>query len=535
MKINGTITNEAFCLNGKTIAKIDGLVEEFAVQLKMERNSILRTRISVEEILLRWMDHFGEECPFSFSMGYRWRTPYLSMELPGEACNPLIECGDEDELNSILLTKLGLQPHYTYEKGKNCVYFSLEKRRRNPAVLLLFSVAVALFVGLGGREIFPAQVLDTLSVMILAPIYNAFLRLLNLAAGPVTFLSVLSIVYELGNMSVLGNLWNKMCRRFIGLCFLLSALSAWLCLRFFTLQYLHDPISTTDFSSTLDLLLHIIPNDILTPFIEGSSPSLILLAIFAGDILLSLNRQGQNTVLMAAQSGFVMQRISDNINTLSGYMIFVILLLHLWTNAMQGLKSLWRPLLLCALLYAVYLLIALLYISWHFRLSPGKLAGKLKASFLLALTTASMTETHRESVSCCEKKLGISPVITRYGIPLGSTIYMPGVAINMLIISLYMAEQYQVPISFLWLLIAVFLSTILAIASPPISGASLLTYAVIFSQLGIPTQALGIAMMADILMGFMAVALDQAFLQLEMTLLADDAQLLDKERLHSNV
>ena len=144
-------------------------------------------------------------------------------------------------------------------------------------------------------------------------------------------------------------------------------------------------------------------------------------------------------------------------------------------------------------------------------------------------------ETHRESVSCCEKKLGISPVITRYGIPLGSNIYMPGVAINMLIISLYMAEQYQVPISFLWLLIAVFLSTILAIASPPISGASLLTYAVIFSQLGIPTQALGIAMMADILMGFMAAALDQVFLQLEMILLADDAQILDKERLHSNV
>ena len=75
-------------------------------------------------------------------------------------------------------------------------------------------------------------------------------------------------------------------------------------------------------------------------------------------------------------------------------------------------------------------------------------------------------ETHRESVSCCEKKLGISPVITHYGIP---------------------------------------------------------------------TQALGIAMMADILMGFVAAALDQVFSQLEMILLADDAQILDKERLHSNV
>lgn len=430
--------------------------------------------------------------------------------------------------------QVGPSARYTYEQGRNCVFFALEKRRRNPTVQLLLSVAAALLVGPGGITLLSPQILDTLSVTILTPIYNAFIRLLNQAAGPVTFLSVLSIAYELGNMSALGNLWDKMCRHFIGLCFLLSALSAWLCLHLFSLQYLHDPISTTEFSSTLDLLLNIIPSDILTLFIEGSSPSLILLAIISGDILLSLNRHGQDVPLLAAQSSFVMQRIADDINLLGGYVVFVILLLHLWTNAMHGLQDLWRPLLLCALLYSSYLLIALLYISWRFRLSPGILVRKLKSPFLLALTSVSLAETHRECVQCCEEKLGTSSMITRYGIPLGSTIYMSGIAINMLIISLYMAEQYHVPVSFLWLAIAVFLSTILAIAAPSISGAPLLTYAVIFSRLGIPTQALGIAMMADILMDFMAAAMDQVFLQLEMVILADKSQLLDREKLYSS-
>lgn len=125
-------------------------------------------------------------------------------------------------------------------------------------------------------------------------------------------------------------------------------------------------------------------------------------------------------------------------------------------------------------------------------------------------------------------------MVTRYGIPLGSTIYMPGVAINALLISLYMAEQWDVAVSLLWVMMAVILATILAIAAPPISGAGLLTYAAIFTQLGIPTQALAVALVADILMGFIAAALDQTLLQMELILQADRMQLLDKDMLRED-
>ena len=124
MKISSTVASEARNLNGEAVAKVDYLVENFTAQSKMEHRSALRTRISVEEVLLRWMDHFGEGTAFSLSMGYHWHQPYLSLELSGEVCNPLLDGGDADEWNSILLSKLGLVPHYTYEKGKNCIYLA---------------------------------------------------------------------------------------------------------------------------------------------------------------------------------------------------------------------------------------------------------------------------------------------------------------------------------------------------------------------------------------------------------------------------
>lgn len=532
MNINNKIVSEALCLNGQTIDCVAEQVERFAGELKMERGNILRTRISVEEILLRWMEHFGDGTPFFFAMGYRFRRPYISLELSGEVCNPLLTDDDSDGWGNALLAKLGLAPQFSYEKGKNCIFLQLEKYRWNPALKLLVTIAAAVCVGMAGRAFLSTEILAMLTQSVLTPIYHAFLRLLNLASGPVVFLSVLSTIYEVGNMAVLGNIWTKMSSRFIGLCFFFTALSAALCLPLFSVKLLNNHVDHTQFSSLLDLLLNIIPNDLLTPFIQGASPSLILLAVVVGDIFLNLGRQSENAASMAAQAGGAMVRIVDGVNLLGSVVIFVVLLFHAWSGELQGLLGLWKPVLMCVVLMLVYLGAVLLYVSARAKVSLGLLVKKLWDSFWVGLTTGSLTEPHMEAVECCEKRLGISPMVTQYGIPLGGALFMPGVAINALLVSLYMAEQWEVPVSLLWIIMAVILSTILAIAAPPISGAGLITYAAIFPQLGIPNQALAVALVADSLMGFIATALDQTLLELDLTIQAGHMQLLDMEVLH---
>ena len=81
MNINHRIVEEALALSAGTVDDVAQQVEGFGSDLKMERSNLLRTRLSVEEILLRWMEHFGEGTPLYFSMGYRWRQPYVSLDL----------------------------------------------------------------------------------------------------------------------------------------------------------------------------------------------------------------------------------------------------------------------------------------------------------------------------------------------------------------------------------------------------------------------------------------------------------------------
>ena len=225
MNINHRIVEEALALSAGTVDDVAQQVEGFGSDLKMERSNLLRTRLSVEEILLRWMEHFGEGTPLYFSMGYRWRQPYISLELSGEVCNPLQE-EDKEAWGEGILERLGIVPRFTYERGKNCIYFRLERPRINPALKLMLAIVAAVLLGAAGRAFLSQENLTMLVETILTPVYNAFFRMLNLASGPVVFLSVLSAVYEVGSLTELGNLWTKMSGRVIGLCLLLTGLSA---------------------------------------------------------------------------------------------------------------------------------------------------------------------------------------------------------------------------------------------------------------------------------------------------------------------
>ena len=62
------------------------------------------------------------------------------------------------------------------------------------------------------------------------------------------------------------------------------------------------------------------------------------------------------------------------------------------------------------------------------------------------------------------------------------------------------AEIYHIEVSVSWLLMAVIVSTLVVIALPPIPGADILGYSILFSSLGIPGEALVLATGIDILM-----------------------------------
>ena len=209
--------------------------------------------------------------------------------------------------------------------------------------------------------------------------------------------------------------------------------------------------------------------------------------------------------------------------------VTILVILGIRQSTIHMLLGIWRPAILIVLIAVCALFLKMFRISLYYSVPILSLCRKMKESFLLSLKTFSVDASYMANVKCCENRLGISHQMTSYALPIGLICFMPCSTVASTVFTLYAAECYEVKVSVVWLIMAIFLSVTLAAAGPPTAGIGILTYTVMFSKLHIPAQALTIVLVGDILMGFVIYPVNQALLQLDLVTQADNLKMLSRK------
>ena len=512
---------ETYTLNNENIDIIADHIREYLKELELERSNIIRIRLMMEEALLRWQDHFGDQCSVKLSLDVRLRRPTVTLELADQSFDPLSSDNELGVWADSLLSNIGLQPRYSYQRGVNILQLKLRRPRLSPALTLLISVVLGLLLGIMGEYLLPASARDAVLQTVLDPIQQVFFRLLNAVAGPVIFLSVLSAICSVSSMADLGKSGRGMIRRFLLLSLAVAVVSGAVATVVFRPQISVTPLDGTQFNGALDFFLQFVPPDVLTPFITGDSPQLIIVALIIGYALLAAGNQVGGLVGIVEQANTVALILADWISRLAPVFVTLLLVLGLWNGSLGTMLGLWQPLLIFLVVAVAFLLQRMLTVAARFKVSVKKLIAKMKDSFLIAFRNASVDSSYGASQVCCERRLGVNGRLLSYGLPLGLVIYMPAMTVAYMIVTVYIAKSEGVTVSPLWYIMAVLLNVTLLAATPPVGGVGLLTFAVLFARLGIPNEALMVGLVADILFAFGFAPLDQAMLQVELILEAD--------------
>ncbi len=532
-KINTSeITNHK--LTGADIDQIAARIEEFLLSIKMERANVFRIRLSMEEALLRWQDRFGEDVSVRLELGIRWLRPTITLTLAGDGYDPLINA--ENELGSwanSLLNGVGLSPSYRYIRGYNIVQLKLKRPRINPALALLISGALGILIGVLGNTLLSEAIRDSLLHSVLDPVQSLFFRILNAAAGPVIFLTVLAAICGVGSVSAMNNSGRRLIIRFISICLIMALISAVIAGPFFRTRYLASPSSLDgeQVNTFLDSVFRIIPNDILSPFINGDSPQILLMALLIGNAVLVAGSQAGGLVSIIDQANTVGMLVAEWVSRLTPIFVTLLVILGIWNDSVSVFLGIWKPLCIFLILVLVMLSYYLIRVSKTKGVSIPTLINKIKTPFWIAFKNSSVTAAYGENQMCCERQLGIDHKLADFGLPLGFVIYMPTGTTATMVFCLYAAQSYGVNTSLGWYVTALFLTVIMVVATPPVAGMSILTYAACFPRLGIPIEALIVAMIADIIFNFVVSGVDQSLLQLELVLEADRLQMLDRNKL----
>lgn len=517
-----------FELDNASIDKASLRVQKFLSSLKADKSSILRVRLSVEEVLLRWAEHFPAHTKFRLELGRHWNRPFILLKLPGEECDPIsVRGGDMNMWSADLLSSLGLSPVYKYISGCNVVQFPIKRPQQNPGITLLLCTLIGAVLGIVFDLAFPGEVRMLITNTVLAPLQDAFIRMLNAVSAPVMFLSVLATVCGVESSAVSGRIGKRLVFRFLFYSTLFSIVILFLSRPFFKVPIGVTVLTQREVSGVLDFFLDVIPGDILSPFIAGDFTQLIIVALILGNAFLIAGPKAQALSSLVEEANTVGLLIAEWIGDLSPGFVALLVILGIQEDTIHMLLGIWKPILLIVLSALLALLLKMFRVSLRYQVPIRTLWLKMRESFLLSLKTLSVETSFSANQKCCEKKLGISPRLTAYSLPIGLICFMPISTIASILLTLYAAECYSVPVSLVWKIMALFLAVTLGAAGPPTAGIGILTYTVMFAKLDIPSRALILVLAGDILTGFVTYPVNQALLQLELVFEADKLDVLN--------
>ncbi len=97
----------------------------------VESREIIRTMLSIEEVLLRYQKHFGSDAQFTLDLAKRFGHIKIRITVPGETYDPLNSASqaDEDAYLQRAMVQMGQIPSWRYARGKNDILCSLTQKK----------------------------------------------------------------------------------------------------------------------------------------------------------------------------------------------------------------------------------------------------------------------------------------------------------------------------------------------------------------------------------------------------------------------
>lgn len=523
--------NHNFTLDNLKIVDALKEIESWLEKHSVEHKIIVQLMLSVEELLLRWQDHFGVDKNFTLIFGYRFKQPYIALHLEGEEWNPMLQSDEEVDWSKRILTGLGLAPEYTYRNGVNKLFIRVTKKKKSSMVAILIAVAAAVLCGICGNVFLSENTTVIIAEYLISPVRVVLLNLISAVAVPMVFLSVVLGICEVGNVSEFGKLGNRLMLRYVRNTAVLSVVFAVIVFSMFSLNYEDVHFSMQQVAGTFQMILDIFPKNFVEPFYTGNTLQVIVIAVVIGFALLVLGDRVNEIKIFAQKMYFVVELLLQWVCKLIVPVVFVLLLELIWTSDLLALAGLWKPLLITLSAICILWFLSLIYIVQKYNIKPAFLLKKLFPVILIAFTTSSSAVALSEGLECCEKKLGIQKKITAFGMPIGSLIYRPTIAMQYFVCVLYGAEYFDVSCSGTWLFLGWLTASLLAIATPPFPGGSYGVYTIIFLQMGIPSEAIVFAIAMDFIVDRFATTSNFTMLHLQLIRFADKHGFLDYDTL----
>ena len=240
----------------------------------------------------------------------------------------------------------------------------------------------------------------------------------------------------------------------------------------------------------LNMFLDFIPNNPLNALAHGNMVAIIVFVLIFAIALAKVGDVSRPIVSFFESVFAATMKITDWIMFLAAPGVFALTASAVSSFGMDIFASISKYLLVLAIGFFVQLFfVYLLFLKCFSKVSVWMLYSAIAEAMMVAFGTASSSATLPLTIACCEKR-GISHKISSFVLPLGATLNMDGTALLQVVAVIFLTQAYGVPLTPFLLIQICLLAIISSSTSAGISGAGLITIALILNGMGLSPEQL---------------------------------------------
>ena len=321
---------------------------------------------------------------------------------------------------------------------------------------------------------------------LVSPVNSVVLGIISGISGPVVFILILSSIITLESIKELTDLTFKIFKRFVWITLFMIAVS--LAVSGFFFNSFGAKGIDFDPSYLIELVLSVVPTNLIDPFLTNNIPQLVVLGVLMGSALLLLGDKVSGIKEMLLQLNQWFMAVMNIILAIIPLIPFLSLLKTIANGNFSEILNGWE------FIAAVYITFTIGVVAKAIKTSLvtgnriSELCIKLKPVIVTAFITSSGTASMTEMYEVSDKKLDIKPEFTSLWMSLWFAFLSIKTSVYLITSSLLVAEITGTAITAQFVFTMIFVTMELSLASP--GSESALT--ILFTVLGMPTDYVGL-------------------------------------------
>ena len=359
------------------------------------------------------------------------------------------------------------------------------------------SLAWQMMIGLALGVVVGALVEQETAKTFLQPLGDLFIRLIRMVVVPLVLATIIAGAAGISDTSKLGRVATKTL-----ICYALTtavAVAMGLIFASFIQPGVGLDLSTEGLAAKAveappltQTLLNIVPINPMQAMSEGQMLQIIFFAVIFGFGLSALGERGKPVLNFFELVGDTMIRVTHIVMLYAPIGVFGLIAYTVSRHGLGVLLPLFQLILSSFLATAFFVIVLLVPLVRVVTGIPMMTFYKgIFEPWLVAFTTCSSAAALPANLNAA-RRLGSTKAVASFSIPLGNTINMNGTAIYMGVCSIFAAEVYGLDLTMADQLTIVLMGVLAAVGTAGVPGAGLIMTTVVFTQVGIPLEAVAL-------------------------------------------